>query len=132
MQRLSSNILCFVATLSLWVPDSLEPGDQKVIPETASHIMPSDGLALSGMRGGDLRELVEAEGAAAEIQDIVVGGHVRFEFFGYEVNALLALFFALEESRFAQDAEMFGDVVLGDVQAFGDFVDAEWMLKEQA
>ena len=56
--------------------------------------------------GRGLREFIQAEGAAAEVQNIVVRRDVRFEFFRYKMNALFAVLFALEQSSFPHDAEM--------------------------
>src|SRR5262245_30120288 len=80
---------------------------------------------------GLLRELVEPEQTAAEIKDLVICGYVGFESGGDRIQALLAAFLDLEETGFAHDAQMLGNVVLGDVQMFGDVRDAHWLLEQE-
>ena len=77
-------------------------------------------------------EPIEAKGAATEVEHIIVGRHLRFEVSDDGVETLRAVFFQFEEAGFAQDAEMFGDVILRNVEAFRDFIDAERFLEEQA
>lgn len=54
------------------------------------------------------------------------------KFRGDGVEAELAAFFDFEEAGFAHDAEVFGDVGLGEVELFGDLGDAETLLVEKA
>jgi hypothetical protein len=76
-------------------------------------------------------KLVEPEGTAAEIDDMHICGDLRFEPVWDRVHALLTGFLYFQEACFTHDAQMFGDVVLRDVQMFGDTGDAHRFLEQE-
>jgi hypothetical protein len=83
---------------------------------------PADCPALSG-------KLVQPEGAAAEIENMVIRRDVGLQLAGNCVEPLLAALLDLQETGFAHHSQVFGDVVLGDMQFFGDSRDAHPFLE---
>ena len=91
--------------------------------------------AAKGGRATDaalLRELIQAECAAAEIELRFVSLHLGFQVGGDCIQVLLAALFGFEQPRFAHDAQMPGHVVLRNLQAFGNTRDVQLLLEEQA
>ena len=82
------------------------------MPNCAYH---GNGLQEKYLKGL-LGQLVQPERAAAEIEDIVVCRHLRFEIAGHGIETLFALFFRYQETRLAHDPQMLRNVVLGGVQ----------------
>lgn len=61
--------------------------------------------------------------AAAEVEDVAVAGELAAEDGGEGVDVVLAVFFHFEETGFAEDAEVFGDVVGGGTEETAEFAD---------
>ena len=61
--------------------------------------------------------------AAAEVEEIAVVGELAAEDGGEGVDVVLAVFFHVEETGVAEDAEVFGDVVGGGLEEIAEFAD---------
>jgi len=68
--------------------------------------------------------------AASQVQDVIVCGEVIAKILGEAIEPLLSLLFGLEKSRLPQDAQVLGNVVLGQLEALRDVVDAVLPLQE--
>jgi hypothetical protein len=87
---------------------------------------------VSGGEARLVREAVEVELAAAEVEDVAVAGELVAEVGGEGIDVVLAVFFHFEETGFAEDAEVFGDVVGGCAEEIAEFADGAGACDEMA
>ena len=80
----------------------------------------------------DLTKFVQPEGAATEIEDVIICRHVGLQSVVNRMYPMLASFFNLQQSCFTHDAEMLGDIVLRDLETVGNFIHTKFVLEKQA
>ena len=77
------------------------------------------------------RKLIEAERAAAKVNDIVVRCHLRLQVLHHGIETLFPPLLHLQTSGLPHNAEVLGDIELGGAQSRGDIVHAERLFKQE-
>ena len=77
------------------------------------------------------RQLVESERAAVEVEDVLVRRQTRGKSRGDAVAPQLAVRLHFQQTGLAQDAQVFGGIVLRQPEAIRDFIDAEGTFQQQ-
>jgi hypothetical protein len=79
-----------------------------------------------------LSPIIELKAAATQIQDFGVRSSAASDSFRHHVKALPAVPFDVQQSRLAQDSQMFGYIVVGCAETARDLADAKGRFQQEA